>query len=67
MSRSIVALRRDAADCRRCELWKLGTQTVFGEGSLRKLMLVGEQPGDVEDRRGPAVRRSRGAAAPTSC
>ena len=52
MSRSIVALREEAAGCRRCELWKLGTQTVFGEGSLRKLMLVGEQPGDIEDREG---------------
>ncbi len=52
MSSSIAALRNEAVDCRRCELWKLGTQTVFGEGSLRKLMLVGEQPGDVEDREG---------------
>ena len=45
-------LRREAADCRRCDLWRLGTQTVFGEGGLRDLMLVGEQPGDVEDRKG---------------
>jgi uracil-DNA glycosylase len=45
-------LRREAADCRRCDLWRLGTQTVFGEGALRDLMLVGEQPGDVEDREG---------------
>ena len=48
----IDQLRRDAADCRRCELWKLGTQTVFGEGKLGELMLVGEQPGDAEDRAG---------------
>jgi uracil-DNA glycosylase family protein len=46
---TVAALRREAADCRRCDLWKLGTQTVFGEGALRRLMLVGEQPGDVED------------------
>jgi len=52
MSLSLAALRREAADCRRCDLWKLGTQTVFGEGPRRGLMLVGEQPGDVEDREG---------------
>lgn len=42
---------RDAADgCRRCDLWKRGTQTVFGEGPVTApLMLVGEQPGDQED------------------
>ena len=52
MSTSVTALRKEAAECRRCDLWKLGTQTVFGEGALRKLMLVGEQPGDAEDRAG---------------
>lgn len=45
-------LRDEAAGCRRCDLWKSGTQTVFGEGAKRTLMLVGEQPGDVEDRAG---------------
>ena len=45
----IGKLRREAADCKRCDLWKLGTQTVFGEGPVRELMLVGEQPGDAED------------------
>ena len=42
---------RDAAkDCRGCHLWKIGTQTVFGEGAKRAdLMLVGEQPGNEED------------------
>ena len=49
MSRRVAALRREAADCKRCDLWRLGTQTVFGEGSVRELMLVGEQPGDAED------------------
>jgi uracil-DNA glycosylase len=49
VSPSLRAIRREAADCRRCELWKLGTQTVFGEGKTRGLLLVGEQPGDVED------------------
>ena len=44
------ALMKEARGCRRCELYKCGTQTVFGEGPLHpKLMFVGEQPGDVED------------------
>jgi len=43
-------LREAAKTCKNCDLWKLGTQTVFGEGSTNsKLMLVGEQPGDQED------------------
>ena len=42
--------REVAKGCKRCDLWKSGTQTVFGEGSSKaKLMLVGEQPGDQED------------------
>jgi uracil-DNA glycosylase len=42
---------RDAAKgCQACDLWKIGTQTVFGEGAANaKLMLVGEQPGNEED------------------
>src|SRR5215210_6100781 len=47
---TLEELREAAAGCRACDLWKLGTQTVFGEGSPKaKLMLVGEQPGDQED------------------
>ena len=43
-------LRAAAKDCQACDLWRLGTQTVFGEGRPRaNLMLVGEQPGDAED------------------
>ena len=39
-----------AKGCRACDLWRSGTQTVFGEGRAKaKLMLVGEQPGDQED------------------
>jgi DNA polymerase len=46
-------LRRAAARCRACPLWRDATQTVFGEGSGRAaVVLVGEQPGDVEDRAG---------------
>jgi uracil-DNA glycosylase len=52
MPPTLTALRKEAAECRRCDLWKLGTQTVFGEGKRGGLMLVGEQPGDVEDREG---------------
>jgi uracil-DNA glycosylase len=48
--RKLNALRKQAAGCRRCDLWKRGTQTVFGEGpSSARVMLVGEQPGDQED------------------
>jgi DNA polymerase len=47
---SISALRNAAAGCQACDLWRTGTQTVFGEGSERAyVMLVGEQPGDQED------------------
>jgi uracil-DNA glycosylase len=49
----LKALREAAAGCRGCPLWKPATQTVFGEGLKRsRLMLVGEQPGDREDREG---------------
>jgi uracil-DNA glycosylase len=47
---TISAVRDAAKDCRACELYKRGTQTVFGEGARHaELMLVGEQPGDAED------------------
>jgi uracil-DNA glycosylase family protein len=46
-------LKRAADDCRGCELWKPATQVVFSAGNPRApLALVGEQPGDVEDRQG---------------
>ena len=49
-SNSLSAIRRAAADCKNCPLWKSGTQTVFGEGkSSSTIMMVGEQPGDQED------------------
>ncbi len=42
--------REMAAGCKACDLYKRGTQTVFGEGPKRaRVMLVGEQPGDAED------------------
>jgi DNA polymerase len=49
----LKSLRQAAAGCRGCDLYKDATQTVFGEGAGRaKAMLVGEQPGDSEDRHG---------------
>jgi uracil-DNA glycosylase len=50
---SLTSLRRAAADCRACPLWRTGTQTVFGAGpAAARVMFVGEQPGDREDRAG---------------
>ena len=51
-ARSLAALRREAATCTRCPLYANATQTVFGEGRKGRIMLVGEQPGDHEDRAG---------------
>jgi uracil-DNA glycosylase len=49
----IEELKRAAEDCRGCELWKPATQVVFSAGNPKApLALVGEQPGDVEDRQG---------------
>jgi uracil-DNA glycosylase family protein len=46
-------LRAAAAGCRACELWEPATQTVFGEGpETARIVFVGEQPGDQEDRAG---------------
>jgi uracil-DNA glycosylase len=50
---TLARLREEAATCTRCPLYANATQTVFGEGKTGGgLMLVGEQPGDVEDLRG---------------
>jgi uracil-DNA glycosylase family protein len=50
---NLEALRKAADGCRGCHLWRGATQTVFGEGLKRsRVMLVGEQPGDQEDRQG---------------
>jgi len=49
-ARSLAEARRFAAACTRCDLYRNATQTVFGEGPISApIMLVGEQPGDVED------------------
>jgi DNA polymerase len=50
---TLPELRSAAAGCRACPLWETGTQTVFGEGAAgAAVVLVGEQPGDQEDRQG---------------
>jgi DNA polymerase len=50
---NLTALRETVQSCRGCDLYKRATQAVFGEGLLRsRLMLVGEQPGDEEDKQG---------------
>src|SRR2546423_5419292 len=47
---SLTSLREAAAHCQACDLWRRGTQTVFGEGARHaRVMLVGEQPGNEED------------------
>jgi uracil-DNA glycosylase family protein len=50
---SLPKLREGAAGCTACDLYKTGTQTVFGEGTRSaEVMFVGEQPGDQEDLQG---------------
>jgi DNA polymerase len=48
--KSLKAFRNAAAECKGCNLWERGTQTVFGEGARRaEVLFVGEQPGNEED------------------
>jgi uracil-DNA glycosylase len=50
---SLAELRAAAEECRACPLWKHATRTVFGEGpDNAKILMIGEQPGDEEDRSG---------------
>jgi len=50
---TLTSLKNAAAGCKACDLWKKGTQTVFGEGGRRaRVMFVGEQPGNEEDLNG---------------
>jgi uracil-DNA glycosylase len=64
---TLLTLRKAASECRGCRLWTIGTQTVFGEGPpTARVLIVGEQPGDSEDRAGrpfvgPAGRLLDGA------
>ena len=50
---TLTSARMTAAACQACDLYARATQTVFGEGPRgAEIMMVGEQPGDVEDREG---------------
>jgi uracil-DNA glycosylase len=52
-NRSLESLRRAAKSCKGCDLYLNATQTVFGDGpGHASVMLVGEQPGDIEDQKG---------------
>jgi DNA polymerase len=47
---TLPSLRESSAECKACDLWRTGTQTVFGEGTRNaEILFVGEQPGDKED------------------
>src|SRR5687768_5304345 len=53
MARTLQELRKEARSCQACPLWANSTQTVFGAGDPHaRVMLVGEQPGDEEDKKG---------------
>ena len=52
-ARRLAEIASGAAQCNRCDLYRRATQTVFGEGPVpAAMMLVGEQPGDQEDKQG---------------
>jgi uracil-DNA glycosylase family protein len=47
---TLTSLRKAALNCKACDLWKRGTQTVFGEGAAHaRILFAGEQPGNDED------------------
>ena len=53
MPKSLKELREEARGCQNCTLWANATQTVFGAGDPHaRVMMVGEQPGDEEDKKG---------------
>jgi uracil-DNA glycosylase family protein len=53
MAKPLEKIREDARRCQDCPLWANATQTVFGAGDPHaRVMLVGEQPGDEEDKKG---------------
>lgn len=59
---TLRVLRRAADGCRGCGLWQHAEQTVFGEGPRHaQLVMVGEQPGDMEDKQGRPFVAPRGA------
>jgi DNA polymerase len=53
IAKSIAQARAGAQNCEACDLYKHATQTVFGEGARKpRILFVGEQPGDQEDKQG---------------
>jgi uracil-DNA glycosylase len=53
LNATLQELQKAAKDCKACDLWRTGTQTVFGAGAANpKIMFVGEQPGNQEDLEG---------------
>jgi uracil-DNA glycosylase len=53
LNRTLDEVRQEAKNCKACDLWRSGTQTVFGGGAARpKIMFIGEQPGNQEDLEG---------------
>jgi uracil-DNA glycosylase len=53
VAEQLKRVERAAGECRSCDLWSRATQTVFGAGAPdARLVLVGEQPGDQEDKQG---------------
>jgi uracil-DNA glycosylase family 4 len=72
MAKSLKQLREEARACQACPLWANATQTVFGAGDPHaRVMLVGEQPGDEEDKKGlpfvgPAGRRHSARSTPAT-
>jgi len=51
--KTLSAMRSAADECQGCSLYKWASQTVFGEGPCpARIMMVGEQPGDQEDKKG---------------
>src|SRR5260370_36561365 len=53
LASDLSALREAASGCKACDLWKHATQAVFGKGPANaNIMMIGEQPGDIEDRLG---------------
>lgn len=51
-SKTLPALRKAVDHCKGCDLYSFATQAVFGEGAKEALMLIGEQPGNEEDKQG---------------
>jgi len=65
---SLASLRTAATQCTACDLYARATQTVFGEGSPQaRMMLIGEQPGDQEDRAGRPFVGPAGRLGPPAC